>query len=53
MLSGFVRRPRVRGAVVDDARIAAICIANGVETLLTRDRDFTLFPELDIEDPFA
>ena len=53
VLSGFVRRPRVRGAVVHDARIAAICIAHGVETLLTRDRDFTLFPELDIEDPFA
>lgn len=53
VLSGFLRRPRVRGAVVHDARIAAICIAHGVETLLTRDRDFTLFPELEIEDPFA
>ena len=53
VLSGFVRRPRVRSAVVHDARIAAICIAHGVETLLTRDRDFTLFPELDVEDPFA
>jgi uncharacterized protein len=35
-----------------DARGAAICIAHGVERLLTRDRDFALFPELATEDPF-
>ena len=52
-LSGFVRRPRVRGPVVHDARIAAICVAHGVKTLLTRDRDFSLFPELEIDNPFA
>ena len=45
--------PRVRGAVVHDARIAAICVAHGVEALLSRDRDFSLFPELDVENPFA
>ncbi len=53
VLSGFVRRPRVRGPIVHDARVAAICVAHGVDTLLTRDRDFALFPELDVEDPFA
>jgi len=53
VLSGFVRRPRVRGAVVHDARIAAICVAHGVEALLSRDRDFSLFPELDVQNPFA
>ncbi len=53
VLSEFVRRPRVRGAVVHDARIAAICIAHGVDALLTRDRDFSLFPELCVENPFA
>lgn len=52
-LAEFVRRPRVRGAVVHDARVAAICVAHGVETLFTRDRDFALFPELPTEDPFA
>ena len=46
VLNGFVQRPRIRGAVVHDARVAAICIAHGVEMLLTRDRDFSLFPEL-------
>jgi len=53
VLSGFVRRPRVRGPVVHDARIAAICVAHGVEALLSRDRDFSLFPELDVQNPFA
>ena len=53
VLKGFVQRPRVRGAVVHDARVAAICIAHGVEMLLTRDRDFSLFPELPTSDPIA
>ena len=52
VLAGFIRRARVRGPVVHDARIAAICVAHGVDKLLTRDRDFSLFPELTIEDPF-
>lgn len=53
VLEGLVRRPRVRGPIVHDARVAAICLAHGVERLLTRDRDFSLFPELPKEDPFA
>jgi len=52
VLSGFARRARVRGPVIHDARIAAICVAHGVDKLLTRDRDFSLFPELTVEDPF-
>ena len=53
ILSPIIRRPRVRGAIVHDARVAAICLAHAVETLLTRDRDFALFPELVTQDPFA
>ena len=53
VLARFVCRPRVRGPVVHDARIAAICVAHGVEKLVSRDRDFSLFPELVIQDPFA
>ena len=53
VLSGFVRRPRVLGAVVHDARVAAICVAHGVEALLSRDRDYSLFPELAVQNPFA
>lgn len=43
--------PRITGGRVHDARIAAICIANGVSELLTRDRDFAHFPELRTRDP--
>lgn len=53
VLQAFLRRSRVRGPVVHDARVAALCVAHGVETLLTRDRDFSLFPELSIKNPFA
>ncbi len=52
ILERFVDRPHVVGGVVHDARIAAICVAHGVEALLTRDRDFSLFPELPTRDPF-
>ena len=52
LLSRFAGRPRVTGGIVHDARIAAICVAHGVEALLTRDRDFSLFPELKTLDPF-
>ena len=53
ILESFVRRPRVLGGVVHDARIAAICVAHGTEALLTRDRDFSLFPELKTRDPIG
>ena len=42
-----------RVPVVHDARIAAICVAHGVKTLLARDRDFSLFPEHVLDNPFA
>jgi uncharacterized protein len=53
VLAELVRRPRVSGPVVHDARIAALCLAHGVEALLTRDRDFAFFPELSTENPFV
>ena len=52
ILGGLVQRPRVRGAIVHDARIAAICLVHDTEVLLTRDRDFALFPELKTRNPF-
>jgi toxin-antitoxin system PIN domain toxin len=51
VLERFVRRPRVIGPVVHDARIAALCFAHGTEELLTADRDFGLFPELRTRNP--
>ena len=53
ILDGFVNRPQVVGAMVHDARIAAICVAHGVEALLTRDRDFVMFPQLPTQDPLT
>ncbi len=53
VLESFVCRPRVLGAVVHDARVAAICVAHGVDELLTADRDFALFPELRLRNPLS
>lgn len=53
ILERFARRPRVRGPIVHDARVAALCVAHGVEELLTADRDFSLFPELPARNPLV
>jgi toxin-antitoxin system PIN domain toxin len=53
ILRGLLDRPRVRGPVAHDARIAAICLAHGVDALVSRDRDFSLFPELVVQNPLA
>jgi uncharacterized protein len=42
---------KVRGSLVHDARVVAICITNGVSELLTADRDFGRFPGLNIRNP--
>ena len=51
VLAPLLRLPKVRGGVVHDARIAAICIAHSVDALLTRDRDFSLFEGLALRNP--
>lgn len=53
ILAPLICRARVRGGVVHDARIAALCLTHGVEALLSRDRDFSLFPELTTRNPFS
>lgn len=44
-------RPGVVGPKVHDARIAAICLAQGVRELWSADRDFGWFPELKVVNP--
>jgi predicted nucleic acid-binding protein len=44
---------RIVGPRTHDARIAAICLANGVRELWTADRDFGLFPALRVRNPLA
>ena len=50
-LAHLVTVAHITGPAVHDARIAAICIANGVSELWTADRDFSRFPELKTRNP--
>ena len=42
---------KIRGPKIHDARIASICLHNGVKTLWSADRDFSSFPDLACENP--
>ncbi len=42
----------IRGPKVHDARIAALCVANGIRELWTVDRDFSRFP-VTVRNPLA
>ena len=44
---------RIAGPRVHDARVAALCLAYGVATLLSADRDFSRFPALDVRNPLV
>jgi uncharacterized protein len=48
-----IRRSRAVGGAVHDARIAAICIENGVKELWTADRDFAKFKGLKSSNPLV
>lgn len=42
---------KVRGPLIHDARIAALCILHGVTLLYSADRDFGRFPKLKVHNP--
>lgn len=42
---------KVSGAMVHDARIAALCLSHGIKELLTADRDFGRFRDLKTRNP--
>lgn len=50
LLSALVTSTRTSGPRVHDARIAAICMANGVRILWSADRDFGRFP-IEVRNP--
>jgi toxin-antitoxin system PIN domain toxin len=50
-LQRLAERHDLRGGMIHDARIAAICLAQGVSELWTADRDFSRFSELKIRNP--
>lgn len=49
----LLRKAGVVGGAVHDARVAAVCLVNGVTKLLSADRDFSRFPQLRTENPLA
>ncbi len=50
-LERTVRPALLQGALVHDARIAALCFSHGVRVLWSADRDFSRFPELAVVNP--
>lgn len=53
LLASLMTSAKTRGPRVHDARIAAICLYNGVSELWTADRDFLAFPALNIRNPLV
>lgn len=51
VLSELSRKAKLKGGQYHDARIAAICIENGVSVLWTADRDFGRFKALKTVNP--
>lgn len=51
VLSDLSRKAKLKGGQFHDARIAAICIENGVTVLWTADRDFGRFKALKTVNP--
>ncbi|MGC6467362.1 MAG: type II toxin-antitoxin system VapC family toxin [Akkermansiaceae bacterium] len=52
-LSEISEKAKLQGPKIHDARIAALCLAHGVKTLYTADRDFSLFPALKTKNPLV
>jgi uncharacterized protein len=50
-LSEIARKGKLAGGIFHDARIAAICIENGVQEFWTTDRDFAKFKTLNCSNP--
>jgi toxin-antitoxin system PIN domain toxin len=44
---------KVRGPRIHDARIAALCLHHGVSELWSADRDFSVFPQLNVRNPLV
>ena len=52
-LERVLREGRIQGPLVHDARIAAVCLAHGVEAFWSVDRDFSRFPRLNVVNPLG
>jgi toxin-antitoxin system PIN domain toxin len=52
-LRSLLESGKVRGPMVHDARIAALCRVNGVRELWSADRDFGRFADLPVRNPLV
>jgi hypothetical protein len=52
-LKRLALRAKIQGPMVHDARIAAICLDNGVTELWSADRDFSRYRELRVVNPLV
>ena len=50
-LERIARPALLQGALVHDARVAALCLFHGVRILWSADRDFSRFPDLTVVNP--
>jgi len=53
MVRPLIAAGRLAGGQMHDARVAAVCVTNGVTELWTVDRDFSRFPKLRVRNPLA
>lgn len=52
-LRDVVRRGKVDGPMIHDARVAALCLTHGVRELWSADRDFSRFSNLNVTNPLT
>lgn len=53
VMNTVIEGSAVAGNLVHDAHIAALCLEHGVSELITGDRDFLRFTDLQVWNPFA
>lgn len=53
VLGRLIIRGKITGAMIHDARIAALCLHHGIRELWAADRDFSRFPDLKASNPLA
>ncbi len=53
ILADTLRHSQAVGSKVHDARIAALCLAHGVDELWSADRDFSRFSNLRVRNPLS
>lgn len=53
ILFQLITSGKLAGPLVHEARIAAVCVGNGVREFWSADRDFNRFPSLTVRNPLV